>query len=412
MKRVVVTGVSAITPIGNDIDTSWDSLLAGKSGIAEITSFDASEFTARIAGEVKGFDAKEFIPHKQAKRMERFTQFAVAANQMLLESTGLKLEGEERERAGVVIGVGLGGLDTIEKQHAKLVKSGPKKITPFFIPIIIGNMAAGQVSIFAEAQGPNLCMCTACASGTHAIGQAYTDIMLDRADVMICGGAESTITPLGFAGFTAMKALSTRNDDPETASRPFDSGRDGFVMGEGAGLLLLESLEHARKRGAEILAEVVGFGASSDAYHMTAPPEDGAGMARAMNAAIREAKIDPSEVDHINAHGTSTKLNDFCETKAIHKVFGEHAKDIAISANKSQIGHLLGGAGGVEAAFAVKTLATGIIPGTANQIEADPDCDLDYVKEGKREQQVNYALSNSFGFGGTNGCMLFKKFEE
>ncbi len=412
MNRVVVTAVSAITPIGNDIDTSWNNLLAGKSGIAKITSFDASEFTSQIAGEVKNFDPKEFIPHKQAKRMERFTQLAVAAGEQLLESAKLKLEGDDCKRAGVVIGVGLGGLQTIETQHAKLQKSGPRKITPFFIPIIIGNMAAGQVSIFSGARGPNMCMCTACASGTHSIGAAYTDIMLGRADTMICGGTESTITPLGFAGFTSMKALSTRNDDPETASRPFDMGRDGFVMGEGCGLLLLESLDHARARGAEILAEVVGFGASSDAYHMTAPPEDGSGMALAMEAAIREAGINPSDIDHINAHGTSTKLNDFCETKAIHKVFGDHAKNIAITANKSQTGHLLGGAGGMEAAFAVKTLATGIIPGTANQLEADPDCDLDYGKDGMREKQVNYALSNSFGFGGTNACMLFKKFED
>ncbi|WP_291325833.1 beta-ketoacyl-ACP synthase II [Desulfovibrio sp. UCD-KL4C] len=412
MNRVVVTGLSAITPIGNDIDTSWNNLLAGKSGIAKITSFDASEFTSQIAGEVKNFDPKTFIPAKQAKRMERFTQLAVAANEMLLENAKLKLEGDDCKRAGVVIGVGLGGLQTIETQHAKLQKSGPKRITPFFIPIIIGNMAAGQVSIFSGARGPNMCMCTACASGTHSIGAAYTDIMLGRADVMICGGTESTITPLGYAGFTSMKALSTRNDDPEKASRPFDKDRDGFVMGEGCGLLLLESLDHARARGAEILGEVVGFGASSDAYHMTAPPEDGRGMALAMEGAIREAGIDPSQVDHINAHGTSTYLNDFCETKAIKKVFGDHAYNIAITANKSQTGHLLGGAGGMEAVFSVKALATGIIPGTANQLEADPECDLDYGKDGMRKKQANYVLSNSFGFGGTNACMLFKKFED
>ncbi|SDK32631.1 3-oxoacyl-[acyl-carrier-protein] synthase II [Maridesulfovibrio ferrireducens] len=412
MNRVVVTGLSAITPIGNDIDTSWNNLLAGKSGIAKITSFDASEFTSQIAGEVKNFDPKDFIPHKQAKRMERFTQLAVAAGEQLLENAKFKPEGDDCKRTGVVIGVGLGGLQTIETQHAKLQKSGPRKITPFFIPIIIGNMAAGQVSIFSGARGPNMCMCTACASGTHSIGAAYTDIMLGRADVMICGGTESTITPLGFAGFTSMKALSTRNDDPEKASRPFDKGRDGFIMGEGCGLLLLESLDHARARGAEILGEVVGFGASSDAYHMTAPPEDGRGMALAMEAAIREAGIDPSQVDHINAHGTSTYLNDFCETKAIKKVFGDHARNIAITANKSQTGHLLGGAGGMEAVFSIKTLATGIIPGTANQLEADPDCDLDYGKDGMRKKQANYVLSNSFGFGGTNACMLFKKFED
>jgi 3-oxoacyl-[acyl-carrier-protein] synthase II len=411
MKRVVVTGVSAISPIGNNIDTSWKNLLEGKSGIVPVSQFDATEYKSRIAGEVKDFDPKEYIPAKQVKRMERFTQFAVATAQQLVEQTGIKLEGDECKRAGVNIGVGLGGLETIEGQHDKLMKSGPKKITPFFIPIIIANMAAGQVSIFTGARGPNLCISTACASGTHAIGTAYTDIKLDRADVMICGGAESMVTPLGFAGFTALKALSTRNDDPTKASRPFDNGRDGFVMGEGCGLLLLESLDHAQKRGAKILAEVVGFGASSDAFHMTAPPEDGSGMALAMENAIREAGIPANAVDHINAHGTSTKLNDFCETTAIKSVFGEHAKEIAIAANKSQIGHLLGAAGGVEAAFSVKTLETGIIPGTINLTDPDPDCDLDYCKEGPREKQAEYALSNSFGFGGTNACILFKKFE-
>lgn len=411
MKRVVVTGVSAISPIGNDIETSWNNLLEGKSGIVPVSQFDASEYKSRIAGEVKDFDPKKYIPAKQIKRMERFTQFAVSAAQQLMEQTGLKLEGEACKRAGVNIGVGLGGLETIEKQHDKLIAGGPKKITPFFIPIIIANMAAGQVSIFTGARGPNMCISTACASGTHAIGTSYTDIKLGRADVMICGGAESTVTPLGFAGFTALKALSQRNDDPATASRPFDNGRDGFVMGEGSGLLLLESLEHAQERGAEILAEVVGFGASSDAFHMTAPPEDGSGMALAMENAVREAGVSPEVIDHINAHGTSTKLNDFCETKAIKSVFGDNAYKIAISANKSQIGHLLGAAGGVEAAFAVKTLHTGIIPGTINLTDPDPDCDLDYCKDGPREKQAEYVLSNSFGFGGTNACMLFKKFE-
>ncbi len=411
MKRVVVTGTSAISPIGNDIETSWSNLLEGKSGIVPISQFDASDFTSRIAGEVKDFDPKKHIPMKQARRMERFTQFAVSASTMLMEQAGLKLEGEDCKRAGVNIGVGLGGLQTIETQHEKLMKNGPKKISPFFIPIIIGNMAAGQVSIFTEAKGPNMCICTACASGTHAIGTAFTDIKVGRADVMICGGAESTVTPLGFAGFTSLKALSTRNDDPSGASRPFDNGRDGFVMGEGCGLLLLESLEHAQARGANILAEVVGFGASGDAFHMTAPPEDGSGMSLAMECAIREAGVSPSDIDHVNAHGTSTKLNDFCETKALKSVFGDHAYNLAISANKSQIGHLLGAAGGVECSFAVKTLETGIIPGTINLTDPDPDCDLDYCKEGPREKQAEYVLSNSFGFGGTNACMLFKKFE-
>jgi len=411
MKRVVVTSVAAITPIGNDVETSWENLLAGKSGISKITRFDASEHATKIAGEVKDFDPTVYIPKKEARRMEIFTQYAVGCAKMLFEKAGWTIPEEESHRAGTIIGVGLGGLQTIEDTHQKMLDKGPGRISPFFIPILIANMAAGQVSIEAGAQGPNICTTTACASGTHAIGAAYTDIVMDRADVMICGGAESTITKLGIAGFNAMRALSTRNDEPELASRPFDMDRSGFIMGEGAGLLLLESLEHAKARGANILAEVVGAGASGDAHHMTAPPEDGTGMALAMKAAIREAKIDPSEVDHINAHGTSTKLNDMCETRAIKKVFGDHAYDINICANKSQVGHLLGAAGGVEAVFAVKTIAEGVIPGTINRETPDPDCDLDVCADGPREKQVNYALSNSFGFGGTNGCLLFKRFE-
>lgn len=411
MNRVVVTSVAAITPIGNDVETSWENLLAGKSGISKITKFDASEHATSIAGEVKDFDPTIYIPKKEARRMEVFTQYAVGCAKMLFEKAGWTIPEEESHRAGTIIGVGLGGLQTIEDTHQKMLDKGPGRISPFFIPILIANMAAGQVSIEAGAQGPNICTTTACASGTHAIGAAYTDIAMGRADVMICGGAESTITPLGIAGFNAMRALSTRNDEPELASRPFDMDRSGFVMGEGAGLLLLESLEHAKARGATILAEVVGSGASGDAHHMTAPPEDGTGMALAMKAAIREARVDPSEVDHINAHGTSTKLNDMCETRAIKKVFGDHAYNLSICANKSQVGHLLGAAGGVEAVFAVKTIAEGVIPGTINRETPDPDCDLDVCADGPREKQVNYALSNSFGFGGTNGCLLFKRFD-
>jgi len=410
MNRVVVTSVSAITPLGNDVDTSWDNLLAGKSGVGMITRFDAADYATQIAGEVKDFDPTVFIGKKEARRMEIFTQYAVCCTKMLLESAGWTVPESERARVGTVVGVGLGGLHTIEEMHAKLLKRGPGRISPFFIPILIANMAAGQVSIEAGAMGPNICTTTACASGTHGVGVAYTDIAMGRVDAMICGGAESTITPLGVAGFNAMKALSVRNDEPELASRPFDADRTGFIMGEGCGLLLLESLEHAEARGANILAEVVGYGASGDAHHMTAPPEDGAGMAYAMEAAIREAKIDPSEVDHINAHGTSTKLNDLCETRAIKKVFGDHAYNINICANKSQTGHLLGAAGGMEAVFAVKTLAEGVIPGTINQDNPDPECDLDVCADGPREIQANYALSNSFGFGGTNACMLFKRF--
>lgn len=412
MNRVVVTSVAAITPLGNDVETSWQNLLAGKSGIGPITRFDTEAFNTKIAGEVKDFDPTAFIDKKQARRMEVFTQYAVSCTKMLFESAGWTIPEEEKATAGCVIGVGLGGLETIETTHAKLMAKGPGRISPFFIPILIANMAAGQVSIEAGAMGPNLCTTTACASGTHAIYAAFSDIKLGRVDTMICGGAESTITPLAVGGFNAMKALSTRNDEPERASRPFDSERDGFIMGEGCGLLLLESLDHAKARGANILCEIVGVGASGDAYHMTAPPEDGAGMELAMRAAIREAGIDPSEIDHINAHGTSTKLNDMCETRAIKNIFGDHAKNIAICGNKSQIGHLLGAAGGVEAVFATRTLAEGMIPGTVNYENPDPDCDLDYCGDGPRKQQVNYVLSNSFGFGGTNGCVLLKRYED
>ncbi|WP_207261712.1 beta-ketoacyl-ACP synthase II [Desulfovibrio sp. Huiquan2017] len=411
MNRVVVTSVAAVTPLGNDAETSWQNLLAGKSGIGRITKFDSADYATTIAGEVKGFDPDPYIGKKEAKRMELFTQYAVAASRMLLDAAGWTIPENERDRVGTIIGVGLGGLEGIEESHEKLLRRGPRKVSPFFIPTIIANMAAGQVSIETGAMGPNICTTTACASGTHAIGTAYTDIVMGRVDAMICGGAESTISHLAVAGFNAMKALSVRNDEPEKASRPFDKDRTGFVMGEGCGLLLLESLEHAKARGAEILAEVVGYGASGDAYHMTAPPEDGSGMAYAMAAAVREAKVDPSEIDHINAHGTSTYLNDLCETRAIKKVFGDHAYDIKICANKSQIGHLLGAAGGVEAVFAVKTLSEGIIPGTVNRETPDPECDLDICVDGPQEIQAEYALSNSFGFGGTNGCILFKRFD-
>jgi len=410
MNRVVVTSVSAVTPLGNDVETSWQNLLAGKSGIGQITKFDTTDYATTIAGEVKDFDPTVFIGKKEARRMETFTQYAVAAASMLFKTADWTIPEDERSRVGTIIGVGLGGIQTIEDCHEKLLKRGPKKVSPFFIPILIANMAAGQVSIETGAMGPNICTTTACASGTHGIGTAYTDIAMGRVDAMICGGSESTISPLAVAGFNAMKALSVRNDEPELASRPFDKDRTGFIMGEGCGLLLLENLEHAKARGADILAEVVGYGASGDAYHMTAPPEDGSGMAFAMAAAIREAKVDPSKIDHINAHGTSTYLNDLCETRAIKKVFGDHAYNIKICANKSQMGHLLGAAGGVEAVFAVKSLAEGVIPGTLNRETPDPECDLDVCADGPREIQAEYALSNSFGFGGTNACVLFKRF--
>ncbi|HBR06835.1 MAG TPA: beta-ketoacyl-[acyl-carrier-protein] synthase II [Desulfovibrio sp.] len=411
MNRVVVTGLAAITPLGNDLASSWKALLAGKSGIGPLTRFDATAYETRIAGEVKGFDPSRYIPVKQIKRMETFVQYSVACSKMLQEDAAWQIPPEEAAETGVIIGVGLGGLYTIEEMHKKLLEKGPARTSPFFIPIIIANMAAGQVSIETGARGPNVCTTTACASGTHGIGYAYTEIKLGRCQTMICGGAESTITPLGVAGFNALKALSVRNDDPERASRPFDRERDGFVMGEGCGLLLLESLEHAQARGAKIYAEVVGFGASGDAYHMTAPPEDGSGMALAMSRALREAGVPPSEIDHINAHATSTALNDACETRAIKTVFGAHASKLSITGNKSMTGHLLGAAGGVESVFSVLTIHEGKIPRTLNLENPDPECDLDYVPEGTRTQPVNYTLCNSFGFGGTNACLLFKKFE-
>ena len=411
MKRVVVTGMSAITPLGNDAETSWTNLLAGKSGVRRIESFDPSEFDAQIAAEVRDFDPCKHIDKKAAKRMEIFTQYGVSCAKMLFESMGWTIPAEEASRVGVNFGVGLGGLHGIEEQHKKLLEKGPSRISPFFIPTIIANMGAGQVSIEAGAKGPNICITTACSSSTHAIGYAYTDIVMGRADAMICGGAESTITPLGIAGFTALKALCTDNSDPEKASRPFDANRSGFIMGEGCGMLFIESLEHAQARGANILAEIVGFGASGDAYHMTAPPESGEGMALAMAAAVREAGIKPEQIDYINAHGTSTKLNDMCETRAVKTVFGDHAYKLCMSSNKSQIGHLLGAAGGVEAMFTVRSLVEGKLPGTTNYETPDPECDLDYITEGSRDLQVEYAMSNSFGFGGTNGSLIFKRFQ-
>ena len=344
--------------------------------------------------------------------MERFSKFAVAATLMALEDADWTIPDSEKDRVGVIIGCGLGGLEGIESTHKTLLERGPSRVSPFFIPTIIANMASGQVSIFTGATGPNVCTTSACASGMHGVGYAYSEIKLDRADAMICGGTESTITPLAVAGFNALKALSTRNDDPAGASRPFDKNRDGFILGEGCGILVMESLEHALARGADILCEVAGFGASSDAYHMTAPPEDGSGMALAMQAAIREAEVAPEEIDHINAHGTSTALNDLCETRAVKAVFGDHAKNIPISANKSMIGHCLGAAGGIESVFSVKTLCEGLIPPTINHETPDPDCDLDYTPNTAVKRDIRNVLSNSFGFGGTNACMLYKAFEE
>ncbi len=411
-KRVVVTGLSVLSPLGADLETSWSNLVAGKSGIGPITRFDCTEYASKIAGEVKDFQADKYMPRKQIQRMDRFNQYACAAAYMLLEDTGFAIDSNNDAEVGILLGCGLGGLETLEEFHTRLIKKGPGRISPFYIPKLISNVASGQMAIFTKAKGPNLVTTSACASGVHSIGYAYSDIKLGRVQAMMCGGVESTITPMAISGFNAMKALSTRNEEPEKASRPFDRDRDGFVVSEGCGLLLLESLDHALDRGAKIFAEVCGFGASADAYHITAPDESGAGMSLAMENALKEAKVSPEEIDHINAHGTGTSWNDLCETRAIKNVFGRHAFSVPITANKSMIGHMLGAAGGIESVFSIKTIETGTIPGTINLENPGPECDLDYVSEGSRQKQVEYVLCNSFGFGGTNACILFKKYDE
>lgn len=412
MPRVVVTGLSAVTPVGNDLESSWQALLAGKSGVGKLTRFDCSEYATQIAAEVKNFDTSKYMSAKEAKRMDRFCHLAVASAKMLMEHSKIDKSNFDMTHCGAVIGCGLGGLETIEEFHSKLIKSGPKRISPFYIPLLIANMAAGQISIATGAKGPNVATTSACASGLHGIGYAYSDIKLGRVKAMITGGVESTITPMAVSGFNAMRALSTRNDMPEKASRPFDLSRDGFVIGEGSGLLFLEPLESALDRGATIYAEVVGFGASADAFHMTAPDDSGEGMALAMRQALNEAGVSPEQIDHINAHGTSTKLNDASETRAIKEVFGRHAYDILLTANKSMIGHTLGAAGGIESVFSVMSLFNSKIPGTINLDNPDPECDLDYCAHGTVSRNIRYALCNSFGFGGTNGSILFKKYEE
>lgn len=411
-KRIVVTGLSAYTPLGLSLETSWDALLRGESGIGPITLFDAGEFAARIAGELKGFNAEDHIPPKEARRMDRFAQIAVASGPDALKHAGYIIDDANARRVGCMLGVGLGGLHTIEHFHTRLMEAGPNRISPFLIPMLISNIAPGQLSIFTGAKGTNLALTSACSSGLHAIGYAYSEILLGRCDAVITGGVESTITPLGVSGFTALKALSTsRNDDPTRASRPFDKDRDGFVMGEGSGLMLLESLESALARKATIYAEVAGFGATADAFHITAPDENGEGLAEAMRLAMGEGGITPTQIDHINAHGTSTYLNDLIETKAIKAVFGEHAYNIAICANKSQTGHLLGAAGGMESVFTVMALHTGMVPGTINYETPDPECDLNYMGSGPKQLNPRYALCNSAGFGGTNASILYKKYE-
>lgn len=411
-RRVVVTGVGMITPLGLNVESSWQNLLSGKSGIRRITQFDPSNFPCQIAGEVDGFNPEDYIEPKEVKKMDRFIHFAVAATTMALNDAELKIDNKNAERVGVIVGSGIGGLHTIEHYHSVLLEKGPKKITPFFIPMLVINLASGQISIKFGAKGPNSAVSTACATGSHSIGDAFKIIQRGDADVMIAGGTEAVITPLGVGGFTAMKALSTRNNEPERASRPFDIDRDGFVIGEGAGILILESLDNAIDRGARIYAEVAGYGMTADAYHITSPPPDANGAIRCMELALRDAGLSPSEIDYINAHGTSTKQGDEIETKAIKNVFGKHAYKLAVSSTKSMTGHLLGAAGGIEAVITVLSIYKDIVPPTINLDNPDPECDLDYVPYKSREMKVNNALTNSFGFGGTNACLIFKKFKD
>jgi 3-oxoacyl-[acyl-carrier-protein] synthase II len=401
-----------VSPLGTGVDKSWQALIQGKSGIGKITKFDATGFDTTIAGEVKDFVPENFIDKKEMKRMDIFIQYAVASSVMAMEDSGLKISPANADRVGVVVGAGLGGLTTIESFHKVLLERGPGRISPFFIPMLIVNEAPGQISMRFGAKGPNTSAVTACATGNHNIGDAWRMIQRGDADAVITGGVEATITPLAVSGFNAMKALSTRNEEPERASRPFDKDRDGFVIGEGAGILILEELTQALDRGAKIYSEIAGYGLNGDAYHITAPAPDGDGAARCMAMALRSGNIAPGEVDYINAHGTSTPINDPIETKAIKAVFGEQARKLPVSSTKSMTGHLLGGAGGVEACFTILTIRHGIIPPTINYETPDPECDLDYVPNKARKADVRVAMSNSFGFGGTNAVLIFKKFEE
>lgn len=410
-RRVVITGIGVVSPVGNTKDDFWHSLCEGKSGGGLVTYFDATEFTSKIDAEVKNFDPTIHIQPKELKRMDRFVQFAVSASKMACDDSGLDLAKEDVTRIGVLVGTGIGGLHVVEEQQKKYLEQGPKKISPFLIPMLIVNMAPGQISISLGLKGPNSCVTTACATGGHCIGDAFKIIERGDAEAMFAGGTESCITPLGFGGFCALKALTTRNDNPQGASRPFDLNRDGFLMAEGSGIVVLEELEHAKKRGAKIYAEMVGYGMSGDAYHMTAPDPDGDGGARCMKLALKDGGINIEEVDYINAHGTSTPMNDRVETLAIKTVFGDYAKKVAVSSTKSMTGHLLGAAGGVECAAIALAIKHGIIPPTINYETPDPDCDLDYVPNVARKQPVNVAISNSLGFGGHNVTLVLKKYE-
>jgi len=411
-RRVVITGLGLVTPLGIGVEETWTALCEGKSGIGEITQFDASGFDTQIAGEVKDFHPEDFLPKKEAKRIQSFIAYAVAASRMALEDSGLIIDSTNQNRVGVLTGCGMGGLQMLEDTAAILRKKGPKRVTPFFIPMMIGNMAPGMISIYLGAKGPNSSIATACASGTHAVGDAFKIIKRGGADAMITGGVESVITPTCIAGFNAMKALSVRNHEPEKASRPFDRERDGFIVGEGCGILILETLEGALKRGAGIYAEICGYGMSGDGFHMAAPAPDGEGAARCMAAAIDDAGISYNAVDYINAHGTSTQLNDLYETQAIKSVFKEKAHSLAISSTKSMTGHLLGGAGGIETVFTALTIHEGIIPPTINLDNPDRNCDLDYVPNTARKTDVTLAMTNSFGFGGTNAALILGKYNK
>jgi 3-oxoacyl-[acyl-carrier-protein] synthase II len=410
-RRVVVTGIGLVSSLGIGTEANWEALCASRSGIGTITKFDASEFATRIAGEVKGFDPLRFIEKKDVKKMDVFIQYAIAASQFAIDDAGLEITPALQPRTGVFIASGIGGFTTIEREHKALLEGGPRKISPFFIPSAIINLAAGQVSIRYGAKGPNSATCTACSASAHAIGDAYEIIRRGTADVMIAGGSEAAITPMGVGGFGALRALSTRNDEPERASRPFDRDRDGFIVGEGSGVVILEEYEGARKRGARVYAELVGYGMSADAYHITAPSEDGDGPFRVMRAALESAGIEPAQVDYINAHGTSTPHGDKVETLAIKRCFGEHAKKLAVSSTKSMTGHLLGAAGGLEAGITVLAVYHRLAPPTVNLDCPGEGCDLDYVPKTMRPLAIEYALSNSFGFGGTNAALLFKRYD-
>ncbi len=409
-KRVVITGLGAVTPIGNNLADYWDGLLQGRNGVGAVTLFDASEHACQIAAEVKDFDPHLYLDKKDAKRMDRFAQFGVCASKQAIADANFVIDELNADQVGVLIGTGVGGLRVMETQNENLITKGPRKVSPFTIPMMIANMAAGLTAIHTGAKGPNSCTVTACAAGSHAIGDAFRLIQGGYASAMICGGAEAAVTPLSYAGFCSAKALSTRNDDPTHASRPFDRDRDGFVMGEGSGILLLEELEHALARGAKIYAEVAGYGMTCDAYHMTSPIPGGQGAAKAIELALADGNLSPEQVDYINAHGTSTQANDSNETKAIKKALGARAKQIVVSSTKSMTGHLLGGSGGIEAVATVMAIANNQVPPTINLVNPDPDCDLDYIANSSRNYQVNVGLSNSFGFGGHNVTLAFKKY--